>query len=364
MTLVPRNNPVKRILDAIKAAKKISIGTTGTTDFRGDYSAPTAPGNFGGALDDLSDVDASSPNNNDIIAFNSGSGNWEAGANPAGADEKVKATALDGVSDYLHEKHVAGTGVSITTIDKGGGDLAEQFDSNDGEIDHNALANTHNLTTDIDHNSITNTHNLTTDIDHGSISGLGDDDHPWAVNKNGRVTGQQIYGGTGAGEQLRLDGSDDGDGDVVINGDFTIDPNGAHENAYNGIVVAAPGVVPDTASVVFANPLPDTDYTIEPTGQIHEYVGPFVIMAEPGVLMLAGVHVSTTWQIIPGTKTVNGFSVSALHTVTDSTAGTEPGIGGWSICPHHSTLLGSLAAFYTFVAHADNYTCNWAVRRF
>ena len=45
------------------------------------------------------------------------------------------------------------------------------------DIDHNSLTNTHNLTTDIDHNAITNTHNLTTDIDHGSISGLGDDDH-------------------------------------------------------------------------------------------------------------------------------------------------------------------------------------------
>jgi len=40
----------------------------------------------------------------------------------------------------------------------------------DGEIDHNALNNTHNLTTDIDHDSLTNTHNLTTDIDHDSLT--------------------------------------------------------------------------------------------------------------------------------------------------------------------------------------------------
>ncbi len=45
------------------------------------------------------------------------------------------------------------------------------------DIDHASITNTHNLTTDIDHASITNTHNLTTDIDHGTIGGLGGDDH-------------------------------------------------------------------------------------------------------------------------------------------------------------------------------------------
>lgn len=47
----------------------------------------------------------------------------------------------------------------------------------DGEIDHNALNNTHNLTTDIDHNSLTNTHNLTTDIDHDSLTNFSADEH-------------------------------------------------------------------------------------------------------------------------------------------------------------------------------------------
>ena len=45
------------------------------------------------------------------------------------------------------------------------------------DVDHDAIANTHNLTTDVDHDTISNTHNLTTDVDHGSIGGLGDDDH-------------------------------------------------------------------------------------------------------------------------------------------------------------------------------------------
>ena len=39
----------------------------------------------------------------------------------------------------------------------------------DGEINHNSLSNTHNLTTDIDHDSLSNTHNLTTDIDHNQL---------------------------------------------------------------------------------------------------------------------------------------------------------------------------------------------------
>jgi len=47
-----------------------------------------------------------------------------------------------------------------------------------GDIDHDTLTNTHNLTTDIDHDTITNTHNLNVDIDHGSIGGLAGDDHP------------------------------------------------------------------------------------------------------------------------------------------------------------------------------------------
>ena len=36
---------------------------------------------------------------------------------------------------------------------------------------------------EIDHNQLANTHNLTSDIDHGSISGLDDDDHPQYYNQ-------------------------------------------------------------------------------------------------------------------------------------------------------------------------------------
>jgi len=40
------------------------------------------------------------------------------------------------------------------------------------DIDHDDLTNTHDLGEDIDHDDLTNTHNLTTDIDHGNIQGL------------------------------------------------------------------------------------------------------------------------------------------------------------------------------------------------
>jgi hypothetical protein len=148
-------------------------------------------------------------------------------------DDKSKVSSNDTTPDYLVDKIVAGTGVSITETDDGSnetlvissndsevdhGELAglddddhsqyhndtrgdaryfqqsEFLDSssgsgdsgkpvkldadgnvdatmiNDADVDHDNLTNTHNLTTDIDHDSITNTHDLTTDIDHDSIS--------------------------------------------------------------------------------------------------------------------------------------------------------------------------------------------------
>ena len=54
-----------------------------------------------------------------------------------------------------------------TEHESGGGD----------EVDHNALQNTHNLTTDIDHNALLNTHNLTTDIDHNALTNYDADRH-------------------------------------------------------------------------------------------------------------------------------------------------------------------------------------------
>ena len=45
------------------------------------------------------------------------------------------------------------------------------------DIDHNSITNNHNLTSDIDHNTITNNHNLTTDIDHDQLTNYDADEH-------------------------------------------------------------------------------------------------------------------------------------------------------------------------------------------
>lgn len=59
-------------------------------------------------------------------------------------------------------------------------------------VDHNSLANTHNLTTDIDHDGLTNTHNLTTDIDHDSLTNTHnittDIDHDSLTNTHNLTT--------------------------------------------------------------------------------------------------------------------------------------------------------------------------------
>lgn len=48
----------------------------------------------------------------------------------------------------------------------------------------------------IDHNALTNTHNLTTDIDHGGVGGLGDDDHPQYMKLiGGTFSGNVLYSG-------------------------------------------------------------------------------------------------------------------------------------------------------------------------
>lgn len=73
------------------------------------------------------------------------------------------------------------------------------------DVDHNSITNTHNLTTDIDHALITNTHNLTTDIDHASITNTHnlttDIDHDqitnYDANKHVDHTGVSISSGTG-----------------------------------------------------------------------------------------------------------------------------------------------------------------------
>ena len=78
------------------------------------------------------------------------------------ADTEGKIVKDSGVSiDDKEDNLTFSTGLTRAT---------NTITTNDAEINHNALSNKHNLTTDIDHDSITNTHNLTTDIDHDSIT--------------------------------------------------------------------------------------------------------------------------------------------------------------------------------------------------
>jgi hypothetical protein len=69
-------------------------------------------------------------------------------------------------------------------------------DQESSDFDHDALTNTHNLTTDIDHDSITNTHNLTTDISHSTITAGSIDDHADVVITSAIKNQHLIFNGT------------------------------------------------------------------------------------------------------------------------------------------------------------------------
>lgn len=103
-------------------------------------------------------------------------------------------------ADYLGA--AAGDGVlrTSTGISYADGGNFVTLTTNDGEINHDSLANTHNLTSDINHATITGAHNLTTDINHASITGAHnlttDIDHDsltnYDANKHVDHTGVEI----------------------------------------------------------------------------------------------------------------------------------------------------------------------------
>lgn len=98
---------------------------------------------------------------------------------PVVADRSEKFLYFDATglptAESIDEFAMDAIGAALTdtsSIDLNYNDALNQISGNviPGGVDHDALLNTHNLTTDIDHNTITNTHNLTTDIDHDSIT--------------------------------------------------------------------------------------------------------------------------------------------------------------------------------------------------
>jgi hypothetical protein len=102
------------------------------------------------------------------------------------SDEKVKAASADPTAGYLDAK------VDDVTIQV----VANALTSKDGGIDHDALLNTHNLTTDIDHNTITNNHNLTTDIDHDALTNYTVTEHFTMLDEDDLVTDSNTQAAT------------------------------------------------------------------------------------------------------------------------------------------------------------------------
>lgn len=99
-------------------------------------------------------------------------------ASYAGEAEKlVKVNAAETALEFFAQSsidHNALTNTHDLTTDIDHNSITNTHDLTT-DIDHNSITNTHDLTTDIDHNSITNTHNLTTDIDHDSITNTHQD---------------------------------------------------------------------------------------------------------------------------------------------------------------------------------------------
>lgn len=81
---------------------------------------------LGASLDDLGDVNAPTPNDNDVLQFNSGTGDWEPSALPADSDELVAISANDTTPDYLVNKLIAGSAkITVTEVNDGGNEDLE-----------------------------------------------------------------------------------------------------------------------------------------------------------------------------------------------------------------------------------------------
>jgi hypothetical protein len=69
------------------------------------------------ALDDITDVNAPSPDDDDVLMFDSGTGTWIAAPASSASDQLVKCSTDDPTSQYLEDKLIAGnTGIIITNV--------------------------------------------------------------------------------------------------------------------------------------------------------------------------------------------------------------------------------------------------------
>jgi len=137
-----------------------SIGLSATA-FYGDAS------NVTGIVVDHGDLTGLDDDDHTQYLHTDGRRPWDGTLTVASTGSQIQFTedlAYIGVSSNTDLMTLSPTGVTVDGVVV-------------GDIDHDTLTNTHNLSTDIDHANLTNTHNLTFDIDHGSITGLADDDH-------------------------------------------------------------------------------------------------------------------------------------------------------------------------------------------
>lgn len=116
-------------------------------------------------------------------------------------DHKVKVSANDTVPDYLTNKLVAGSNITLTTTDNGDEDItiaatvpAEFISSvtDTTSVDLTVAAGALSATV------------LPAGVDHGGLAGLADDDHSQYFLLAGRSGGQIAIGGTAATDDLTL----------------------------------------------------------------------------------------------------------------------------------------------------------------
>jgi hypothetical protein len=132
-------------------------------------------------------VDDSGLADNRVLKYDAVSETWKVeDESPGGVTDHGALTGLDdddhphyhtdarGDSRYHQQSKFinmsAGTGDAGKPIKLDADGNIDATMINDSDVDHNAITNSHNLTTDIDHGAITNSHNLTTDIDHDAIT--------------------------------------------------------------------------------------------------------------------------------------------------------------------------------------------------
>jgi hypothetical protein len=140
--------------------------------------------------------------------------------------------------------------------------------------------------------------------DHGALTGLGDDDHLQYALLAGRALGQTLFGGTGAGELLTLQGSSNADrGQLNINSSTVYDWNWALHAG--GALWSWATTIPASGGVIVAG--------LQIANNITVNSGLFIISAVDDLSTLR-------WTVSPG------FAVSTLFFARPTYRSTSVGI--------------------------------------